>query len=71
MLKSLATPISALAIAVLMAPTAQGGASTSAPTKYAQRSQQVTRVHMVRQTKRIEPPITDFSAQAKTAPFDR
>ncbi|UFX47030.1 hypothetical protein HAP47_0010325 [Bradyrhizobium sp. 41S5] len=71
MLKSLATMISALAIAVLMAPAAQGGASASAPTKYAQRSQQVTSVHMVRQTKRIEPPTTDFSAQAKTAPFHR
>ncbi|GIQ79131.1 hypothetical protein [Bradyrhizobium sp. RD5-C2] len=71
MLKSLATLIGALAIAALMAPAAQGGASASAPTKYAQRSQQLTNVHLVRQTRRIEPPITDFSAQAKTAPFHR
>ncbi|HEX7925827.1 MAG TPA: hypothetical protein VF583_33010 [Bradyrhizobium sp.] len=69
--KSLAILISALAIAVLMAPAAQGGASASAPSKYAQRSQQVTSVHMVRQTRRIEPPVTDFSAQARTAPFHR
>lgn len=69
--KSLAILIGALAIAVLMAPAAQGGASASAPSKYAQRSQQVTSVHMVRQTRRIEPPVTDFSAQARTAPFHR
>lgn len=71
MLKSLATLISAVAIAALMVPTAHAGASASAPTKYAQHSQQVTSVRMVRQTRRIDAPITDFSAQAKTAPFHR
>ncbi|NEU94406.1 hypothetical protein [Bradyrhizobium uaiense] len=71
MLKFLATLISAVAIAALMAPTAYAGASASAPTKYAHSSQQVTSVRMVRQTKRIALPVTDFSAQAKTAPFHR
>ncbi|MHC2256553.1 hypothetical protein ACVILK_006245 [Bradyrhizobium embrapense] len=71
MLKSLAILISAFAIAVLVAPAAQAGASASAPSKYAQRSQQAPSVTMVRQARRIEQPITDFSAQARTAPFHR
>ena len=71
MLKFIAILISAIAIGTLMAPSAYAGASASAPTKYVHSSQQVMSVHMVRQTKRMDTPVTDFSAQARTAPFHR
>lgn len=71
MLTSVVILIGILAMSGLLAPVAHAGASASAPSKYAQRSQQVTSVQMVRQAKRTDPPITEFSAQAKTAPFHR
>ena len=71
MLKSVVTLIGILAMTGLLAPVAHAGAYASAPSKYAQRSQQTTRVHMVKQTRRIDAPITDFSAQARTASFHR
>ena len=64
MLKSVVTLIGILAMTGLLAPVAHAGASASAPSKYAQRSQQTTRVHMVKQTRRIDAPITEVRTMA-------
>ncbi len=71
MLKSVATLIGILAMTGLLAPVAHAGASASAPIEIRTAFAADDARAYGQQTRRIDAPITDFSAQAKTAPFHR